>query len=103
MSNSYFKINKVVDTPSTEHWARYSNTYNLSLTAFVGNEHSGNVQLTIQTDSTLPGQSGIAYYCLNNEEIDKLIFGLLDRKLKLISATSDEQSVISPYNDQISS
>jgi len=69
------------------------------LCAFVGNENTGNVQLTIQTNSTLQSQSEIAYITLNDDEIDKLIFGLLERKLKLVSATGDEQSIICPNND----
>jgi hypothetical protein len=89
MSNTYFKIEKAV----------YTNSYSLGLTAFVGNKESGNVQLTIQTRSSIHGQSGIAYITLNDEEIDKLIFGLLERKLKLVTATGDEQSKLCPDNN----
>ena len=96
MSNTYFKIEKEIVTPSQLGYEEYTNKFNLSLTAFVGTDKSGNVQLTIQTNSSLPSQSGIAYYTLNDKEIDLLIGGLLERKLKLISATNDNQSIFSP-------
>jgi len=64
------------------------------LTAFVGGEN--HTQLTIQTDSTIQGQAGIAYISLNNDDVDKLIFGLLERKLMLVSATGEEKSCICP-------
>lgn len=99
MSNNYFKIEKAVETKGFDKYPGYVNNYTLSLTAFMGNEQSGNVQLTIHTSSTVSRQSGVAYITLNSEEIDKLIFGLLERKLKLISATGDEQSRICPNEE----
>lgn len=96
MSNSYFKIVKEVEYPKFQEYSEYTNRYELSLCAFVGNKDTGNMQLTIQTNSSLSNQSRIAYITLNDEEIDKLIFGLLERKLKLISATGEEQSIICP-------
>jgi hypothetical protein len=98
MSNTYFRIEKEVKYEAFPPFTNsdYVNKYELSLTAFVGNNLSGNVQLTIQTNSTLNGQSGTAYITLSDEDIDKLIFGLLERKLRIISATGDEQSKICP-------
>lgn len=99
MSNSYFKIQKEIATPGFGNHSGYRNKYELTLTAFVGDDQSGNVQMTIQTQSTIDSQSGVSYITLNSEEIDKLIFGLLERKLRLVSATGSEQSLICPSND----
>lgn len=92
MSNTYFEISKEVEYPKFLEYPGYKNKYYLSLTAFVGNNDTGGVQLTVRTDSTLRDQSGTAYITLNDNEIDKLIFALLERKLGLITATGDEQS-----------
>lgn len=98
MSNTYFQIKKEIKTPGNQllGFNEYTNKFRLSLTAFVGNEESGTVQLTVTTESTLSNQSGTAYYTLNNQEIDLLIAGLLERKLRIISATDDKQSIFSP-------
>ena len=93
MSNTYFKINKKADCDE----------YVLSLTAFCGNDQTGNVQLTVQTKSReMPSHAGTGYITLNDHEIDLLMAGLLERKLGIISATGDEQSIFSP-NDEIKS
>jgi hypothetical protein len=101
MSNTYFKIQKEIITPGNDipNFPSYTNNFELTLTAFVGNDHSGKVQLTVQTRSSLPNQSGVAYYTLNDKEIDLLIAGLLERKLGIISATADNQSIFSPANE----
>ena len=101
MSNNYFEIEKAVTTPKFLNYPEYTNKFRLSLTAFMGSEISGNVQLTIQTDSSLQGQSGIAYYTLNDNEIDLLIAGLLERKLKIISATNENKSIFSPPKEDL--
>lgn len=91
MSNTYFKINKKVNCDE----------YVLSLTAFCGNDR--NVQLTVQTKSReMPSHAGTGYITLNDHEIDLLIAGLLERKLGMVSANGDEQSIFSP-NDEIKS
>ena len=99
MSNTYFKITKEVKYPDIDNSLfkskGYKNEYELTLTAFCGNEDIGNVQLTVKTNSTISGQSGTAYITLNDKEIDLLIAGLLERKIGNISATGDEQSVFS--------
>lgn len=94
MSNTYFKIEKEHIIPGFLQFPGYINKYELSLTAFVGGDN--HTQLTIQTISSLDGQGGTAYIVLNDEDVDKLIFGLLERKLKLITATANEQSRICP-------
>ena len=100
MSNTYFKITKEVKYPDIDRSLfkskGYKNEYELTLTAFCGNEDMGNVQLTVQTNSTISGQSGTAYITLNDKEIDLLIAGLIERKIGRISATGDEQSVFLP-------
>ena len=99
MSNTYFKITKEVEYPKIDDSLfkskGYKNEYELTLTAFCGNEDMGNIQLTVQTQSTISGQSGTAYITLNDKEIDLLVAGLLERKLGRISATGYEQSVFS--------
>ena len=69
MSNTYFKITKEVeyqDIDSSLFKSKgYKNEYELTLTAFCGNEDMGNVQLTVKTNSTISGQSGTAYITLN--------------------------------------
>ena len=101
MANTYFRIKKEVEYPEHEKlgFSGYKNNYDLSLTAFCGNDKTGNVQLTIQTESTIGSQNGTAYITLNDNEIDLLIAGLLERKLGKISATSNEQSSYCPSND----
>lgn len=98
MSNTYFAINKEEEYEGVKslNINAYKNSYELSLTAFMGDSKRGNVQLTIRTESTIPNQSGVAYIPLNNEEIDLLIAGLLERKLGIVTATGDEQSIFSP-------
>lgn len=98
MANTYFAIRKKEEYKGVKslHIDEYENSYELSLTAFMGDNSRGNVQLTIRTESTIPNQSGIAYIPLNNNEIDLLIAGLLERKLGIITATGDEQSIFSP-------
>lgn len=94
MSNTYFTLNKHkfdADPFSNRQDKGHDYDMKLSLTAFVGNPDI--VQLTIQTESNYPLQSGTAYYTLNEEEIDRLIGALLERKLRLVTATSNEQSI----------
>lgn len=99
MANTYFGIKKEVTYPSFESFEGYVNKYNLSLTACMGNDKTGNIQLTIQTDSTIQSQNGVAYITLNDKEIDLLIAGLLERKLGIVSATGCEESIFSPNED----
>lgn len=98
MSNTYFKIDKEVKIPKAGKKDSYTNSMELTLTAFMGKENV--VQLTVHSTSTIPGQSGIGYIVLNDQDIDKLIFGLLERKLHLITSTGDEQSLICPNRDE---
>lgn len=95
MSNTYFKIKKEVESKT---FGRdndgYTNNYELSLTAFMGGEN--HTQLTISTSSTIQGQSGVGYIVLNDNDVDLLIAGLLERKLAIISATGYEKSIFSP-------
>ena len=96
MSNTYARIKTKDVHPSIEQLSikGYTNTMELSLTAFVGNlKHT---QLTINCNSTLPSQSGTAYITLGDKEIDLLIAALLERKLGKISATGYEQSIFCP-------
>jgi len=101
MSNTYFSIKKQEEHKEVKDLGLkgYKNSYRLSLTAFMGNPECGNVQLTIRTESTIPSQNGIGYISLNDKEIDLLIAGLLERKLDIISATSDNQSIFSPAEE----
>lgn len=93
MSNTYGTIKKeVVDM--RPDGTIYTTKMELSLTAFVGRPEV--VQLTIQTRGDMPTLSGCGYITLSPEEIDKLIFALLERKLKIITATGNEQSQIIP-------
>jgi len=98
MSNTYFKIEKEHTIPGYLQFPGYTNKYELSLTAFCGGEN--HTQLTIQTVSSLDNQGGTAYIVLNDADVDKLIFGLFERKLNLISATADEQSRICPNREE---
>lgn len=91
MSNTYFELKKSVISLSEKE---YANDYVLNLTAIVGGESC--IQLTIITNSTIPNQSGIGYIVLNDEDIDNLMAGLLERKLGKISATDDRKSIFSP-------
>ena len=91
MSNTYFELKKSVFTPGEKS---YTNDYTLNLTAFAGGEN--HIQLTIITSSTIPNQSGISYIVLNDEDVDNLMAGLLERKLGKISATDDRKSIFLP-------
>ena len=75
----------------------YVNSYELSLTAFVG--HPENVQLTVHTRSTVDGQSGIGYIELSDEDMDNIIAGFMERKLRHVTATGAEQSKFKPDRD----
>lgn len=97
MSNTYFKIEKEVEIPKSCKKDSYTNSMELTLTAFMGKENV--VQLTVHSTSTIPGQSGIGYIVLDDQDIDKLIFGLLERKLHLITSTGDEQSLVCPNRE----
>lgn len=97
MSNTYFEIEKSVETKGFESYPSYTNKYRLSLTAFMGRENI--VQLTVSCSSTIPGQSGTGYIVLSNDDIDNIIAGLLERKLGKISATGDEKSQYCPTKD----
>lgn len=94
MSNTYFELKKSVikkDIDGNE----YTNNYKLSLTAFVGKEN--NVQLTVIHNSTRYNTpSGISYIELNNEDIDNIIGGLLERKNGEVTATGVEESKFCP-------
>ena len=91
MSNTYFKLNK--SKVDKDPFGRKNHIYDmtLSLTAFCGNPDI--VQLTIQTESNLEFQSGTAYYTLSDEDIERLIGALMERKLRIVTATADEQSI----------
>ena len=94
MSNTYFELKKSV-TKKDIDGSEYTNCYVLSLTAFVGKEN--NVQLTVQNEV---GRgmvlSGISYIELNNEDIDNIIGGLLERKNGEVTATGVEESKFCP-------
>ena len=96
MSNTYARIKTVDEVKSTKTLAvqEYTTDMELSLTAFMGGKK--HTQLTVQTNSTVRSQCGIAYITLGDEEVDLLIAALLERKLKNISATGDEQSQFCP-------
>jgi hypothetical protein len=93
MSNTYAKIKKSVTNRKLDG-TEYTNDMELSLTAFVGKPEI--LQLTVNIQSTENYQSGIGYITLTVEEIDKLVFALLERKHNLISATGYEQSQLIP-------
>ena len=99
MSNNYFQIKKTVKYPKLDGYKGYRNDYELTLTAFMGGSTGDHTQITIQTNSTIQGQTGTAYFALNDEDVDNLIAGLLERKLKKISATGEEKSIFSPPVD----
>ena len=93
MSNTYARIKKeVVGTDFND--MPYNTKMELSLTAFVGNPEI--VQLTVQISSSLTSQNGVGYITLSEKEIDQLIFALLERKHRLISATGYEKSMLIP-------
>lgn len=94
MSNTYFKMSKKVTNKGIEPQHTYTNTHILTLTAFVG--HEDHTQLTVQTQSSLMAQGGVAYVVLGDKEVDLLIAGLLERKFGKISATGYEKSIFSP-------
>lgn len=91
MSNTYAKIE--TEDLIKDH-IPYSNYMTLTLTAFMGKEK--HTQLTVRTSSTLEGQSGTGYITLGDKEVDLLIAALLERKLRVISATGNEQSIFCP-------
>lgn len=97
MANTYFKLKKTITTKGLTSEQEYTNDYSLSLTAFMGKEN--HTQLTIQTKSTLQSQNGIGYIVLNDNDVDNLIAGLLERKLNKISATGIEKSNYCPATD----
>lgn len=96
ISNTYAKI-KVSKTNVNFQDEEYTNKMELTLTAFMGGEH--HTQLTVNTNSDIPGQSGIGYITLGDKEVDLLIAALLERKLRVITATGDEQSIFCPNKD----
>ena len=98
MSNNYFEIKKTVEYKGFNQCDSYTNNYELMLTAFVGGEN--HTQLTLQTSSSIQGQGGIAYIVLDDNDVDLLIAGLLERKLKKISATGEEKSIFSPPKEE---
>ena len=101
MSNTYFRLTKHKfdqDPFSNRLGKGHDYKMELSLTAFVGgNDH---IQLTVQTQSNILSQSGTAYYTLNDEDIDRLIGALMERKLKLVTATADEQSIFNKQENE---
>jgi len=98
MSNTYFKIEKSVETKGFDTFPSYTNNYELTLTALMGGEN--HTQLTVQTTSTIVGQSGIGYIVLSDNDVDNLIAGLLERKLRKITATGEEKSSFKPIEDE---
>ena len=101
MSNTYAKIKTVDEFKKVEGlpFPEYTNNMELSLTAFVGGKSGKHTQLTVQTSSTIQGQSGIGYITLGDKEVDLLIAALMERKLGKISATADEQSIFCPAEE----
>ncbi len=97
MANTYFKIEKTVETKGFSNYEDYTNDYELTLTAFVGGEN--NVQLTVRCNSTKSMMNGIAHVVLSDADIDNLIAGLLERKNGEITATGCEQSKFCPNED----
>ena len=101
MSNTYFRLtkHKFDQNPFSNRLDKgHDYKMELSLTAFVGGDD--HTQLTIQTESNIPLQSGTAYYTLNDEDIDRLIGALMERKLKLVTATADEQSIFNKQENE---
>ncbi len=98
MSNTYAKIKTVDVVKGFMAYPGYTNSMELSLTAFCGGEK--HTQLTLQTRSTMEGQSGTSYFTLGDKEVDLLIAALLERKLGKISATGSEQSLFCPADDE---
>lgn len=93
MANTYAKIE------TKDEFDDMKTSMKLSLTAFMGNNK--HTQITIQTTSTIPFENGTAYITLGDKEVDLLIAALLERKLKIISATDCEQSVFCPYEEEL--
>ena len=94
MSNTYGKIETI-----DEHiYPNHINNMRLTLVAIMGGDK--HTQLTVITNSTLEGQSGVGYITLGDKEVDLLIAMLLERKLKIISATGEEQSIFSPNDNE---
>lgn len=90
MSNTYFELKKQRELKNLDGRLTGSNKYTLSLTAFVSKQDI--VQLTVSCQSDNKSQSGTGFIVLNEEDIDRLIGGLLERKLKLVTAIGYEQS-----------
>lgn len=92
MSNTYFKIKKQNVYEPFDAFPGYTNNMELSVTAFVAGPGKHGVQLTCNTLSTLPSQSGKGYITLDSrEEIEALINALQQRLDGNISATGNEQ------------
>lgn len=100
MANTYAKIKTVDTVKAFPHYPGYTNTMTLSLTAFMGGKSGKHTQLTVNTVSTLKHQCGTAYITLGDKEVDLLIAALMERKLKLISATGNEQSIFCPNRQE---
>jgi hypothetical protein len=99
MANTYFNLHKKEiynDNVGSinNKFPSYTNEMSLSLTAFVS-KNPNSLQLTVYIRSTLPNQSGTGYITLTQEEQDKLIEGILERR-HFISATGDNKSNICP-------
>lgn len=99
MSNTYAKIKTSVDYKGEPKlgWKPYKTDMILSLTAFVGGDK--HTQLTVTTKSTNKLQSGTGYIQLGDNDVDMLIAALMERKLKVVTATGNEQSIFCPDED----
>jgi len=92
MSNTYFEIKKVNDNISNKPIRM-----ELSLTAFMGGDQ--NIQMTLTSDGGWRGHSETAYITLTNEEQDKLIAAIMERRWGSVSATNGVKSDYSPPTD----
>lgn len=98
MSNKYFKIKKTIrEANNISDSGDWVTKCNLNIIAIMSNDN--HTMLQIESNSNIPFITDTAYIVLNDDDVDKLIFGLLERKLKLISATDDKQSAICPNDD----
>ena len=97
MSNTHARICRIQETDDFGGH-KHETSMELTLTAFVGGDR--HTQLTVQTNSTLPFQSGTGYITLSDEDVDLLIAALLERKLGKVSATGNEQSIFCPNDDR---
>ena len=101
MSNTYFKIKSINEHAGVKNdpvFKPYTNSYHLSLTAFVSN--SKTVQLTVQTQSTISSQNGVAFITLSEQDCLKLIGALTERLTKKISATGNEESIFTQNEEE---